>query len=188
MTMPQQNAVRRSVPQKQTWVQTEREVHLKWGRLALQKPAAAAIMHQLIALMDRSNAVAISHGTLANLTGVHETTIKRGLKYLRANKWIQQVRLGRRGTVNVYVINSRVAWSDYRDNMRLAVFSAQIIADAFDQTKETLEIDDLQTVPIIHPPEQALPSGDWPEGETGFLDGLEPVVEGRQLEDEESGQ
>ena len=184
--MPQQNVIRHSAPRKQTWVQTEREIHLKWGQLTLRKPAAAAIMHQLIALMDRTNAVAISHNTLANLTGVHETTIKRGLKYLRANKWIQQVRLGRRGTVNVYVINSRVAWSDYRDNIRLAVFSAQIIADAVDQIEETLKVGNLQKVPIIHPPEKALPSGEWPEGETGFLDGFEPVVEENKLEDEES--
>ena len=177
LTTTTPSILRPVVPRKQSFVQTQRETHVKWGRLAVEKPMAAAVLHQLVALMDRQNAIAVGQRTLSRLIGVHETTVKRALKHLRENKWIQQVQLGLNGTVNVYVINDRVAWADYRENLRLSKFSAVIIADAADQSEITLSIGDLQKVPIIHPPEDALPAGEYPNGETVYLDGLEPVIE-----------
>ena len=175
---PTNGELRPAVPARQTFVQTDREAHVQWGRLAVKRPMAAAVMHQLVALMDRKSAVAISHATLATLVGIHQTTVKQALKYLRENNWLQQVQLGKRGTVNVYVVNSRVAWADYRDNLNLAAFDARIVADAQDQDASTLAVADLRKIPIIHPPEEALPEGEWPAGETGYLDGLEPVARG----------
>lgn len=167
-----------AVPKRQTFVQTERAAHVEWGRLVMSKPAAAAVMHQLIALMDKTNAVAISHSTLAELIGVHQTTVKKALKYLREHRWVQVVQLGPRGTVNVYVVNDRVAWADYRDNKRLSIFSARIVASAAEQDEVTLSTKALRKVPIIHPPEKALPSGEWPPGSQPTLEGMEPVAEG----------
>jgi len=173
-------------PKKQTFVQTERDAHVQWGRLVMSKPVAAAVMHQLVALMDRQNAVAISHQTLAELVGCHYTTVKNALRYLEDHRWVQVLRIGKRGTVNAYVINERVGWCDYRDNKRLAIFSARIIADAEDQSEAALSKDKLRKVPIIHPPEQALPSGEWPPGEQAQLPGMEAVAEGWPDEDEGS--
>lgn len=177
--MERTRAVTKAVnPARQTWVQTEREAHVQWGRLAMSKPRAAAVMHQLVALMDRENAVVISLATLEKLTGVSQRTIQRALKDLEDAHWVQIVQLGARGTVNAYIINERVAWADYRDNKRFAKFSATIIANADEQSATTLDQARLRKVPIIHPPEQALAAGEWPAGEQGYLDGLEPVVEG----------
>jgi len=173
-------------PKKQTFVQTERDAHVQWGKLVMSRPAAAAVMHQLVALMDRQNAVAISHQTLADVVGCNERTVRRALEYLQDQRWVQVVKIGRRGTVNAYVINERVAWADYRENKRLAIFSARIVADAKDQDAPALSKDKLRKVPIIHPPEQALPSGEWPPGEQAQLPGMEAVAEGWPDEDEGS--
>lgn len=174
-----------AVPAKQTWVQTEREAHVAWGRLVLAQPAAAAVMHQLVALMDRQNAVAISHQTLADLVGVHQTTVKKALRHLKENRWVQVVQLGQRGTVNAYVINDTLAWADYRENKRLAIFSARIVADAAEQNDVALSPGKLRRVPIIHPPEQAMPMGEWPPGGQTQLPGMEAVVVGPR--DDEAG-
>ncbi|WP_448208609.1 helix-turn-helix domain-containing protein [Azospirillum sp. sgz302134] len=171
-------------PRAQTWVQTEREAHVQWGRLVVSNPLAAAVMHQLVAIMDRNNAVCISHQTLADLVGCHYTTVKRALKYLEKNNWVQVVQLGVRGTVNAYVINERVAWADYRDNKKLAIFSARIVADAADQSQAALSPGKLRRVPIIHPPEEALPAGEWPPGSQAQLPGMESVVVGPPRDDE----
>lgn len=171
------------VPSRQTWVQTQREAHVEWGKLVLHNPAAAAVMHQLVAVMDRQNAVAISHGTLADLVGMHQTTIKKALKYLKDNRWIQVVQLGQRGTVNAYVINTEVAWADYRENKKLAIFSARIVADAADQDEAALNPrKPLRKIPIIYPPEEALPVGDLRPGDQASLPGFEPVVVGQPFE------
>ncbi len=165
-------------PARQTWVQTERETHVAWGRLTLRNPRAAAVMHQLVALMDRENAVAISHGTLAKLVGCNERTIRRAIVDLESDRWVQVIQLGQRGTVNAYRVNDRVAWSDYRDNLRFSSFSARIVVAAEDQSEAALSLDELRKVPIIHPPEQALPKGEWPSGSQAQLPGMEAVVEG----------
>jgi len=174
------------VPSRQMWVQTQREAHVEWGKLVLNNPTAAAVMHQLVAVMDRQNAVAISHGTLAELVGIHQTTIKKALKYLRDNRWIQVIQLGQRGTVNAYVINTEVAWADYRENKKLAIFSARIVADAADQDVAALNPKKpLRKIPIIYPPEEALPVGDLKPGDQASLPGFEPVVVGSPSEPDE---
>jgi len=175
---PPVRGLKPAVPKRQTFVQTERAAHVEWGKLAMSKPAAAAVMHQLIALMDRQNAVAISHQTLAELVDCNERTVRRALDHLQDQRWIQVIKIGKRGTVNAYVINDHVAWADYRDNKRLSIFSARIVADANDQDEATLTAHKLRKVPIIHPPEQALPSGDWPPGSQQTFEGMEPVAEG----------
>lgn len=175
---------KRAVPKQQTFVQTQREAHLQWGKLAIKKPSAAGVLHQLVALMDRQNAIAISHSLLAKMVGVNERSVRRSIDYLIENHWIQCIQLGKRGTVNVYLVNARVAWSDYRDNLKLAVFDARIIADFEDQDSVALSVDKMKIVPVIHPPEQALPTGEWPPGSQPTFDGMEPTLEGSRLEDD----
>nr|AGL76965.1 putative replication protein [Paracoccus marcusii] len=50
---------------------------------------------------------------------------------------VQVVRIGT-GRECAYVLNDRVAWADKRDNLRLSRFSAEIVADAEDQSEHTL--------------------------------------------------
>lgn len=168
-------------PSRQTFVQTERKAHINLGKLTMKHPTAGAILNTLVGLMDRQCAVCIAHETISKmLGGIHRTTIIKAMKVLKEGNWIQQVQIGRRGTVNVYLVNSAVAWADRRDNLKLSRFHATIIADAADQDQETLDLkfEDMQKVPFVVPPEEHLPSGDWPVGEQTQLPGIETVGKG----------
>jgi hypothetical protein len=149
--------------------------------LAMDSPRAAALMHRLVAYMGHQNAVLISVKTLAKVMGCNERTIRRAIDDLEKGQWIQVVQIGPTGTCNAYIINDRVAWGESRDHMaRLSAFSAQIIADAGDQTETTLGRTPLRKLPIVYPPEEALPHGDGEPGAQMILPGLEPVIVGQR--------
>ena len=178
-----------STPQKQigtpanygrnTWVQTERKAHEQWAALTVRRPRAAAIMHLLVANMGHQNAVVISQKTLAKMSGYHVNTVARALSDLEDDHWIQIVQIGASGTVNAYVVNSNVAWGESRDQMhRLSVFHATVVADAAEQPEGRIGRDDLRKLPIIYPPEEALPHGEGEPGAQMLLPGLEPVIVG----------
>jgi len=162
-----------------SFVQTERKAHEAWAALIKKSPTAAMVLHHLVAKMGHQNAVVIGQKTLANLLGCHPDTVKRAIADLVADRWIQVVQVGGRGTVNAYIVNDAVAWGQARDQRQhLSQFSAQVIADAQDQSPATLHSGQLRRLPMIYPPEQALPSGDGDPGSQMLLDGMEPVIEG----------
>ena len=164
-----------------TWVQTERQAHEAWGKLTMRSPRAAAVMHHLVANMGHQNAVVIAQKTLAKLVGCSLRTVQYALADLERDQWIQVVQIGSNGTVNAYVVNSSVAWGESRDQIgRLSIFQAAVVADAEDQTEDRLERSDLRKLPIIYPPEEAMPHGDGEPGAQIALPGLEPVIEGRK--------
>lgn len=159
-----------------TWVQTERAAHEAWGKLTMRSPRAAAVMHRLVALMGHENAVVISQKTLAKMVGCSVETIKRAVKELYEERWIDVVRINGPGTVAAYVVNSAVAWGEKRENMRFSKFHAVVVADAEDQAEGALDRTDLRQVPIIIPPEEALPVGEGEPGAQIALPGMEPVI------------
>lgn len=139
------------------------------------------VMHHLVAKMGPQNAVVISQKTLAKLLGCHPDTVKRAVADLVRDRWVQVVQVGGRGTVNAYVVNDTVAWGQARDQRTtLSVFSAQVVADAEDQNQATLETSGLRRLPLIYPPEEALPAGEGEPGAQMLLDGMEPVIEGQK--------
>lgn len=166
-----------AVSAQQAFVQTERKAHADWGRLSIRAPVASAIMHHLIHLMDKQNAVVVSQKTLAALVGCHINSVGKAVKLLRDERWINVVKLHGPGQVAAYVVNSEVAWCDTRNNKRLALFTARVVADAIDQDEEA-PATPLRRVPVIYPPEEALPTGEWPEGSQAQLPGMESVVVG----------
>lgn len=167
------------VPRRQTFVQIEREALIEWANFTRKKPTASALLQRLTGLMDKQGAVAVSHKTLAKMFGCSINTIKTAIADLEKGNWIQVVRIGPTGTVNAYVINSRVAWCDARDNKKMAIFSARIVADAEEQNERTLGTEKLRRIPIVHPPEEALPAGEWPLDAQTQLPGMETVATGQ---------
>ena len=157
------------------WVQTERKAHEAWARMSMSKPCAAALAHYLVARMGHQNAVVISQKTLAKIIGVHERTIRRAVSDLVDAQWIQVVQLNGPGTVAAYVVNDRVAWGEARDQLRLSVFSANVIADADDQDQTTLDNIQLRRIPMLFAGEQQLPSGPGEDPPSQpLLPGFEP--------------
>ena len=140
------------------WVQTERKAHESWARLCMHKPVAGALLHKLVATMGHQNAVVVPQKVLAAMLGVSERTIRRAIVDLVADKWIQVIRLGK-GKEAAYVVNDSVAWGQPRDQLRLSVFSATVVASAEDQDTATLEQSDLRRIPTLYPGERQLPAG-----------------------------
>jgi len=164
------------------WVQTERKTHEAWARLITKKPRAAALAHHLVAQMGHQNAVVIPQTVLAKLMECSVDTVQRAVRDLVAEKWISVVRLGR-GKEAAYVVNDRVAWGQPRDQLRLSVFSAAVVADFDDQDEALLGHGDLRRIPTLYPGEQQLPSGlgEDPPSQPAFL-GLEPDLPARKID------
>jgi DNA-binding transcriptional MocR family regulator len=157
------------------WVQTERKAHEAWANLIGRKPRAAALLHHLVAQMGHQNAVMVSQKTLAKIMGSSLDTVKRALRDLEAERWIQIVKMNGPGTVAAYVVNDRVAWGQSREQLCLSVFSATVVADAEDQDPLTLEHSDLRRIPTLYPGERQLPSGQGEDPPSQpSIDGMEP--------------
>lgn len=132
---------------KNGWVQTEKQIHIAWMKLGKKDRNAADLMHLLVALADKQSAVVTSRKVLAAKMDVSESTIKRAIVTLREDRWIETVQLGGKGGINAYVINSRVAWSDSREKLSTAIFTATVVADKDDQA-DMLD-GDLVKIPTI---------------------------------------
>lgn len=158
------------------WVQTERKAHEAWAGLIARKPRAAMLLHHLVAQMGHQNAVVISQKTLAKLVGCSLRTVQYAVADLMAEHWIQAVKMNGPGTVAAYVVNDRVAWGQPRDQLRLSVFSATVVADAEDQDPLTLEHGDLRRIPTLYPGERQLPSG------PGEAPPSQPAIPGMELD------
>lgn len=159
---------------KGSFVQTDRATHELWGRFCISKPRAAAVLHYLVGNIGRHNAVIVPQATVAKALGVSDRTVMRAIADLEAGQWLQVVKIGA-GRENAYVLNDRVAWADKRENLRLSRFSAQVIADADDQSEHTLEGPDLHRLPDLYPGEAQLPSGEGlPPVSQPFFEGMEP--------------
>ena len=141
------------------WVQTERKAHEAWAGLIARKPTAAMLLHHLVAQMGHQNAVVVSQKTLAKLIGRSLRTVQYAIKDLIDERWVSVVKLNGPGSVSAYVVNDRVAWGQPRDQLRLSVFSASVVADFDDQEEGMLGHGDLRKIPTLYPGEQQLPTG-----------------------------
>jgi hypothetical protein len=162
--------------ERQTWVQTDRKAHEAWGRLVIQSPRAAGLLHTLVAHMDESAAVVCSYKVLAELSGMSFSTVRRAIKELTAGQWVQAVQLGGKGGSLAFVVNSRVAWATKREHLSLAVFSARVIASSEEQDAFEPNGLPLRRIPTLrHVGERQLPTGagEDPPSQPA-IDGLEP--------------
>jgi DNA-binding transcriptional MocR family regulator len=146
-----------------------------WGDLTARKPRAGQLLLILVARMGERNAVGISQKTIAKLMRCSVDTVQRAVRDLTEENYVQVVRMNGPGTVAAYVVNDRVAWGQPRDELRLSIFSATLVADAADQPQSV--IDDtrpLKSLPRLFPTERQLPTGD------GMLPPSEPSLPGME--------
>lgn len=159
------------------WVQTERAAHEAWAALMRESPAAAMLMHLLVARVGPHNAVVVSQKTLGELMGKSRDTVKRALATLKDRNWIEARQIGQSGTVNAYIVNDRVAWSGKRDGIRYSLFSAAVIVSDEEQPdRDQLgRQEPLRKVPSLFQGERQLPTGDGlPPPSEPSLPGMEP--------------
>jgi hypothetical protein len=100
--------------------------------LANHAPAAFTVLMTLVKQMNKANSVMISNESLERICGVSTSTIKRAIKILREQQWIDVLKVG---TSNVYRVNSNVFWQDRADG-KWASFQAQVVLN-FDEQDET---------------------------------------------------
>ena len=100
--------------------------------LANHAPAAFMVLMTLVKQMNKANSVMISNESLERICGVSNSTIKRAIKILREQQWIDVLKVG---TSNVYRVNSNVFWQDRADG-KWASFQAQVVLN-FDEQDET---------------------------------------------------
>jgi hypothetical protein len=60
------------------------------------------------------------------------------------------VKLNGPGSVAAYVVNDRVAWGQPRDELRLSVFSAAVVADFTDQDEKLLSHKNMRRIPSLY--------------------------------------
>lgn len=137
--------------------------------LAVDSPAAHAVLYVLLERMNSRNALVASHATLGKLLGKSRATVSRALRELRSRNFIETVRVG---NLTAIIVNKRVAWSDdllLRD--RLAVFDAQVITTASEQVEAIEGATDLIRLPPVLVP---------PDDMAVMLDDVDPTTAGQQ--------
>jgi hypothetical protein len=128
-------------------------------------PMAARLMHFLVARMNKTtNAVVASQATLGELLGdegkpVHRNSIRRAIKTLEADKWVEVLQIGGKGGALAYVVNDRVAWGQERVKLRYNKFSAEVIVSSSEQTQPIDGRELLWQLPAIAGSESQLPTG-----------------------------
>lgn len=129
--------------------------------LANHAPAAFTVLMTLVKQMNKANSVMISNESLERICGVSNSTIKRAIKVLREQQWIDVLKVG---TSNVYRVNSNVFWQDRADG-KWASFQAQVVLN-FDEQDETTKKKPVKSwtrhIPLVEaddanrqPPDQA---------------------------------
>lgn len=170
------------------WVQVPRASLEAMAKLIGDSPAAAQLLTTITGRMGMNNALIASQQTLAEITGLHLSSVKRAMKLLRDGRWITIVRIGKTGTVSAIVVNDRVAWFGPREKMRFSLFSATVIASEAEQEnmEHLLNEAPMIEIPAIYRGEMQMPAGDGlPPPSEPPLPGFEPDLPARTLEDTE---
>lgn len=115
--------------------------------LAKRSPAAHQILWLLTERMNKTNAVVMTHKTMAQILNYSSATIYRAISILTEEKWVQVVKVG---TAHGYIVNSKVVWRD-RGGKRYASFYAEIVTSEDEQTHPVEDWDsvELKQLPIL---------------------------------------
>lgn len=135
----------------QGWLQSDKAAHQAMWKLGIKHPMALSVLHFMVSKLSRgTNGVVISAAALAKQMGLAPRTVQNTITILRDCKFVQVLKSG---NVNVYIINSRVAWQGDR-GMRYASFNAQILVDESEQAQPVDELiaqaEEMMQVPVMH--------------------------------------
>lgn len=100
----------------------------------LEKSSTAyRVFKFLVQNMDNYNAVMCSHTVLEENLNISNSTVKRAIKLLKSEKFID---IYKSGTSNVYCINKNIVWSSWGTNFKYAKFGANIILSKTENKKD----------------------------------------------------
>lgn len=95
---------------------------LRW--LMNKSGFASSLLFFILEHMDHRNALACSYSVFEDYFGVSKDTIRRALKLLRENGFIDVLKMG---TSNVYLINTEIAWSSWDNQKQYAQFDGKML-------------------------------------------------------------
>jgi len=124
------------LPKNMDFVQISRSEMREIAALGEKNKLALSILMILTQAMNKQNAVMMSYDAMATLTGRAGRSLRRAVKLLKDDRWVQIVKVG---STNVYVINSSVFWTDRGDKKYLSNFSAQVVTTLDEQDKDIRE-------------------------------------------------
>lgn len=151
ITLPHEDDEELRGNKSQGWLQSDKAAHQAMYKLGLKHPMALSVLHFMVYKLSRgTNGLVISAATLAKQMGISQRTVQNTIVILRDCKFVQVLKSG---NVNVYIINSRVAWQGER-GARYAAFNAQILVDEGEQAQPVDDLirqaDEMLQVPVMH--------------------------------------
>lgn len=137
------------------FVQVARSELRAIAELGSKNSLALQVLMMLAQSMNKQNAVVMSFETMQRLTNKSRSTLSRAIAVLKKDQWIQVVKIG---TVNAYVLNEAVFWTDRGDKRKYATFTAQVVTTLDEQEKDLRANQDvkLQRVPLVEKNENAI--------------------------------
>lgn len=126
-----EQAQRERERKNQNFMQLSKDEAPKFAALIRDHSAAASMLVFMATIMDKTNALIATHKTIADLAGISLPTVRRGLKILEQQKWIEVLNVG---TTSAYKINARALWQSFRQG-KFAAFHAVIIASEKEQKR-----------------------------------------------------
>ncbi len=100
-------------------------------------PAAGKIFFFIANHMDGYNALIASYAVFQEALGLSNSTVTRGIKYLKDNGFIY---IKKSGATNVYLLNPEIMWKSWGNNMKYCEFPANVILTASEQEVEKTEM------------------------------------------------
>lgn len=134
------------------WLQFEKKGLQELQRLAIKAPAAMGVLLYLANNMSRSNALAVSQKAIAKKVGLSVRSVAGAINTLENRNFVEIIKVG---NMNIYRVNSRVAWQGNRGE-RFAAFNAQILAFEDEQSSSIDNLEKLKKVPVMEQGERLL--------------------------------
>lgn len=112
--------------------QVNKDTSISLRKITDENPKALKLLLFIFDHMDKYNAVVCSYRVLQEALAISESTIKRAIKYLKNNGFIDVYKTG---TSNVYIANPNLVWNSWGNNIKYCEFPASIILSATEQEK-----------------------------------------------------
>lgn len=121
------------LPKNMDFVQVSRSELRAIADLGTKSSLSLDLLMMLAQSMNKQNAVMMSYETMEVITGKSRRQLSRAINILKADNWIQVVKIG---TANAYVLNEAVFWTDRGDKRHMASFGVQVITTLEEQEKD----------------------------------------------------
>jgi Fe2+ or Zn2+ uptake regulation protein len=119
-----ENEEREKAKKNNNFVMVYRD-HMPEMRWLMKKSGvASSILNFIMEHMDNKNALCCSYAVLEDYFDVSTSTVKRSIKLLYENGFID---IMKSGTSNIYIVNNEVAWTSWRNQKEYCKFEGNML-------------------------------------------------------------